>query len=549
MIEKLRIAVVTDIHHGPTRHTKRGADALPLLKEFRTHVSAGNFDLVVDLGDRISNVDHDTDLQLEAEVISVFEEIDVPREHILGNHDLHYISAKENEEILKRPLVSHSIDVKGGHLVFWQQDLSGDFPESPIPSQPDLDWLRTDLAGTNLPAIIFTHVPLNSGAMAGNFYFQSNTSAATLQHTEEAREIIEAAGNVVLCIAGHVHWNDSSTIDGIRYLTLQSLTESYTTQNEASAAWAEIEIDDQVRWRACGSDSMKFEAPLRGQNMRWVPPLPPFEVLRQRSLANRINDPVQGVILDMDGVLFRGDQPIEGSAEAVRDLQAQGIKVVCLTNNARRTPENYEKKLEKLGINVKASNILTSGLAVARFLNAQGVAPKVHVVGSDVLRKTLLDAGAVESENPDFVIAGIDLDLKVSDLTPAIRYLAKGAKLIASNDDAVIPTPQGPEPEAGPIVAFLEAATGKTATVLGKPQAAIFDMALERLGVERGTAIVIGDTLTTDIAGANAASLRSILVESGNTAPEETGDCEPSARFSNLHAAAAFLISQTGPRS
>lgn len=545
MMEKLRIAVVTDIHHGPTRYTKRGAAALPLLKEFRTHVSTGNFDLVVDLGDRISNVDHDTDLQLEAEVISVFEGIDVPREHILGNHDLHYISAKENEQILKRPLESHSIDLKGKHLVFWQHDLSGDFPESPIPSQADLGWLQADLANTNLPAVIFTHVPLNSGAMAGNFYFQNNTSAATLRHTEKAREIIEAAGNVVLCIAGHVHWNDSSTIDGIRYLTLQSLSESYTTQNEASAAWAEIEIDDRVRWRACGDDPMEFEAPLRGQNMHWVPPLPAFEVLRQRSLADKINDPAQGIILDMDGVLFRGDQPIEGSAEAVRDLQAQGIKVVCLTNNARRTPEEYEKKLQSLGIPIEASNILTSGLAVARFLMAQGTAPKAHVVGSDVLRKTLLDAGAVESENPDFVVAGIDLDLKVSDLTPAIRYITKGAKLIASNDDAVIPTPRGPEPEAGPVVAFLEAATGKTATVLGKPQAAIFDMALECLGVERDTAIVIGDTLATDIAGANTAGIRSILVESGNTTPGETGSCEPSARFSNLRSAADFLIKQS----
>lgn len=548
MMEKLRIAVVTDIHHGPTRYTKRGADALPLLNEFKTHVAAGNFDLVVDLGDRISNVDHDTDLQLEAEVISVFEGIDVPREHILGNHDLHYISARENEAILKRPIESHSKDVKDKHLVFWQHDLSGDFPESPIPSQSDLDWLQYDLANTNLPAIIFTHVPLNSGAMAGNFYFQNNTSAATLRHTEMAREIIEAAGNVVLCIAGHVHWNDSSTIDGIRYLTLQSLTESYTTQNEASAAWAEIEIDDQVRLRAFGNDPMVFEAPLRGQNMRWVPPLPPFEALRQQALADRIKDPVHGVILDMDGVLFRGDQPIEGSAKAVRDLQAHGIKVVCLTNNARRTPDDYETKLRKLGIEVKASNILTSGLAVARFLTTQDAPPKIHVVGSDVLRKTLLDAGAVESENPDYVIAGIDLDLKVSDLTPAIRHIAKGARLIASNDDAVIPTPHGPEPEAGPIVAFLEAATGKTATVLGKPQTEIFDMALERLDIDRDTAVAIGDTLATDITGANAAGLRSILVESGNTAPSETGDCEPSARFPNLRAAAEFLIDQTKQR-
>ncbi|NKB55159.1 MAG: HAD-IIA family hydrolase [Alphaproteobacteria bacterium] len=545
MTETLKLAVVTDIHHGPDRYTKKGAAALPLLRAFSDRVAAGAFDLVVDLGDRISNVDRDTDLQFMAEVASVFEEIGIPREHLLGNHDLHYISAGENEAIMGRSLGSHSIDLKGQHLVFWQHDLSGSFSEEPVPSSSDLEWLRADLESTNLPAIIFTHVPLNDAAMTGNFYFQNNAASATLRQTAQAREVIEAAGNVVLCVAGHVHWNDCTTIDGVRYLTLQSLTESYTTQNEASAAWAEIEVDGQVRWRAHGGDPMVFEAPLRGRNMRWVPPLPAFQVLRQQELADRINDPVHGVILDMDGVLFRGEQSIEGSAEAVRDLQAHGIGIVCLTNNARRTPEDYEKKLRKLGILVNATNILTSGLAVARFLTTQDSAPKVHVVGSDVLRHTLLDAGAVESENPDYVVASIDLDLKIADLTPAIRHLSNGAKLIASNADAVIPTPNGPEPEAGPVAAFLEAASGQTAIMLGKPQSAIFELALERLGLASEAVVMVGDTPSTDIAGATASGLRSILVASGNTASDTASEHEPTARFPDLRAAVDFLVKQS----
>ena len=92
MTDTLRLALVTDIHHGPTRYTKLGAEALPLLESFRNLAVAGDFDLVVDLGDRITNVDRETDLQLEKEVEAIFATIDTPRAHLLGNHDLHYLT-------------------------------------------------------------------------------------------------------------------------------------------------------------------------------------------------------------------------------------------------------------------------------------------------------------------------------------------------------------------------------------------------------------------------------------------------------------------------
>ncbi len=542
MTEPLRFAVVTDIHHGPTRYTKQGAAALPLLERFRAHVSKVEFDLVVDLGDRISNVDHDTDISLTRDVSTIFKEIETPCQHLLGNHDLHYISKAENEAIFGKSFDSQSLDIKGRHLVFWQHDLSGKFAERLVPSQDDLDWLRADLSSTSRPSIIFTHVPLNDAAMTGNFYFENNPASATLLRTAEAREAIEAAGNVVMCIAGHVHWNKSDTIDGIRYLTLQSLSESFTTQEEASGAWAEIEIDDRVHWQAHGGDPMRFEAPLRSSNMQWVRPLPPFHVLRRQENMKGLDEPVRGVILDMDGVLFRGNTPIDGAAEAVHDLQSNGIKVVCVTNNARRSSEDYAQKLGGFGIELDPSNIFTSGMAVAHYLTTQSDRPKTHTVGSDALRDTLLAAGATESDDPEFVIAGIDLDLKISDLTPAIRHLANGAVLIASNADAVIPTADGPEPEAGPIAAFLESASGQKAIMLGKPQTEIFDIALERLGLTSDEVIMIGDTPETDIAGAHNAGLRSILVESGNTLSNRATDIEPTARFPDLRAAAHFLL-------
>lgn len=216
MAEKLKLAVVTDIHHGPTRFTKLGALAVPLLEGVRDKISELGVDLVVDLGDRISNVDHDTDLELVRDVMSIFDGVEVRHEHLLGNHDLHYLSREENEEILGRSLSSHSFDLKGWHLIFWQLDLSHGYEKSATPSESELEWLRKDLDKTIHPSIIFTHIPLNDGAMIGNFYFQNKIEGSSVQHTMDAREIIEASGNVVMCVAGHVHWNDSSTIDGIR---------------------------------------------------------------------------------------------------------------------------------------------------------------------------------------------------------------------------------------------------------------------------------------------------------------------------------------------
>ena len=540
--KKLKLAVVTDIHHGPTRFTKLGAFAVPLLEDFRDRVLKLDVDLVVDLGDRISNVDHDTDLGLMRDVMSVFEGMETRHEHLLGNHDLHYLSREENEAILGCSLDSHSFDLKGWHLIFWQLNLSHGYATNITPSESELEWLSKDLEKTTHPSIIFTHIPLNNGAMIGNYYFQNHIASSTVQHTSDAREIIEASGNVVMCVAGHVHWNDSSTIDGIRYLTLQSLTESYTTQTEASGAWAEIDIDDQVHWRAHGNDSMTYQAPVRGLNMHWTPPRPPSPIPSRMEMHLKFGGAINGVVLDMDGVLFRGAQVIDGSVEAVRDLQTHGIGVVCLTNNARGTPDDYAGKLRGMGFDINASNIVTSGVATARYLLTQDAEPKIHAVGSAVLRQTLRDAGAVESESPDFVVVGIELDMKISDLISAVRYVANGARLIASNGDVVIPTTGGPEPETGAVIAFLEAATGVQATVVGKPKPEIFKYAIDLLGIARDEIVMIGDTLATDVAGAKAAGLCSILVASGNSTPDETGGCEPTARFADLRAAADFLL-------
>ncbi len=540
MPETLKLAIVTDIHHGPDKLTKVGSAALPGLRAFKTFTEDYRPHFIAELGDRISDIDAETDAGLLREVGEHFADLPAPHRHLMGNHDQVYLSAADNARILGQDMGHYSVDIAGRHLVFWQLDCEIHHPQGFIPVQSDLDWLAADLAGTNLPAIIFTHVPLDGGSMHGNFYFDNNARFGGLPHHREIQDLIRRAGNVILCVAGHVHWNDVNFIDGIPHITVQSLSESFTTEGEAAVAWASIEVDDEVRWRAHGRDGLSLAVPVRGLNAHWKQSLPAFEeLMRLRQIPDHL-DGIKGLILDMDGVLYKGDDVVPGAAEAISALRAGGMDLIALTNNARATSKAYSDKLAAMGIEFPPEDIITAGQAAARYLVGLEPAPKVFIAGSETLRHELLSAGAVESEEPDFVVAGIDLDMKLETLSKAVGHLHRGAKLIASNPDTLLPVADGIEPEAGAVVAFLEAASGQTAYVAGKPNRAIFDQALAKLSLDGASVAVVGDTLETDIAGATAAGLRSILVASGN-ASEAVGNHRPTARLADLTEVAARL--------
>lgn len=540
MSPPLRLALVTDIHHGKTSFTKKGPEALGLLEEFVAFANRERPDYVVDLGDRITDIDPATDRALTADVAAVFAGLTSPRHHILGNHDLAFMSESDNAELLGHAMGHHSVDVQGYHLVFWQMDTRLSLEGGFTPRQADLDWLRADLADTTLPAVIFSHVPLDGGSMRGNYWFQNNARFGGLPHTDEIQETIQGAGNVVLCVAGHVHWNNVNIIDGIPHLSLQSLSESYTTEGEATGAWAWIELDEEIRWRTHGRDPIQLAVPKRSHNAHWIEPLPPFEVLRSRRLATRGLDGVRGLLLDMDGVLYRGHEPVPGAAEAMRRLRDAGLDLMAVTNNARARAGDYADKLAGLGIELPAARIVTSGEATARHLAGLTPGAGVFVAGSAALREELLAAGLTESDHPDYVVAGIDLAMPLSRLAEATRHLLRGARLVASNPDRLLPVADGFEPECGPVVAFLEAASGQTALVAGKPHRPIFDLALDRLGLPRDTVVMVGDTVDTDIAGAVGSGLRSALVASGNSAPATA--FEPTVRVADLAELARLLL-------
>ena len=511
MPDTLKLALVTDVHHGPDTGSKRGSRALDLLADFVGFAEASGADAVVDLGDRISDVDATTDRRLMAEVAAVLRRCRLPRHHLLGNHDCAFLGAAENEAALGAPQTHHAVDLKGWHLVFWQAHTHIAFPDTFSIRRSDLDWLAADLDATDLPAIVFSHVPLDSGSMRGNHYFERNPAFAGYPNAAEARAVIRSAGIVRACIAGHVHWNALNVLDGIPYVSLQSLTESFTTGGEPAAAWTLLELGKRIRVDVHGRDPLHLTLPAAAPRPGWLAPRPPYRAARRPSAPPGL-DGIRGLIFDLDGVLYRGEEAIPGAADFVAWAQGRGYRTMALTNNARRDAAACAAKLAGLGIAFPAADILTAGRATALALAEADPGARVFVAGPPALRRELLRTGCVESDRPDYVVAGIDLDMTLGRLAEATRHLRRGARLVMTNPDRVLPTPDGPAPESGAVMAFLEAAGGVAATVIGKPNPRIFERARLHLDLPADAILMIGDTPETDIRGAIGAGLRAALV-------------------------------------
>lgn len=283
----LRLCIVADIHHGAPSHTKRGDAALSLMEDFALFAADARPDMVLDLGDRITDADRETDLRLQREVAEAFAPIAAPRHHLNGNHDRDHLSVEDNSGILGQPLHHEVIDAGQWQIVLWRADSrihrTGPVPGFDLPPE-DLDWLESTMRGARKPTLVVSHVPVSGHAQTGNFYFERNPEFATYPQTARARAALAQAPVPVLCLAGHVHWNTVTTVDGIPHLTQQSLTESFTTQGEPAAAMGLLELGDAVRWEVSGRDP--FACTLRPGAARWTPPLPPFaELARARATA------------------------------------------------------------------------------------------------------------------------------------------------------------------------------------------------------------------------------------------------------------------------
>jgi 4-nitrophenyl phosphatase len=219
-------------------------------------------------------------------------------------------------------------------------------------------------------------------------------------------------------------------------------------------------------------------------------------------------------VLDLDGVVWLADRPIPGSAEAVGRLRSAGEAVVFVTNMSYRRRRDVAAKLAAMGID-PGDDVLTSAMAAATL-----VAPgeRVLVVGGPGLVEEVEARGAtvVRAGDADAVLVGYDPAFDYSAMTAAATAVRRGARLLASNDDATYPTPDGPVPGGGAILASIERACGCRAVVAGKPHEPMRDLVRARVGA-RG--IVVGDRPETDGAFARALGFAFALVLSGVTRP------------------------------
>lgn len=228
---------------------------------------------------------------------------------------------------------------------------------------------------------------------------------------------------------------------------------------------------------------------------------------------------VSGVIMDMDGVLWRGDEILPGVGQFFDFLRGRGLPFVLASNNSSKTPGDYVAKLGGLGIHsVSESQIVTSGTATVSYLLATYPAgAAVHVLGGDGLKALVSGAGFTLTDDAGIVVAGIDTRLTYDKLKRASALIRMGADFIGTNADVTIPVADGLAPGAGSILAALVAATDRQPTVIGKPNKPMFDAAAQILGCAPENILMIGDRLDTDIRGAQLAGLKAALVLTGVT--------------------------------
>jgi len=232
--------------------------------------------------------------------------------------------------------------------------------------------------------------------------------------------------------------------------------------------------------------------------------------------------PVDAWLTDMDGVLVHEEVPIPGAAEFVEALKASGHKFLVLTNNSIYTPRDLRARLLLSGIDVPEDCLWTSALATAEFLRSQRPDGSAYVVGEAGLTTAMHDVGFVmTSRDPDYVVLGETRTYSFEAITKAIRLIEAGARFIATNPDPSGPSHQGTLPATGSVAALISTATGRQPYFVGKPNPLMMRGALNRLEAHSETSVMIGDRMETDIISGLEAGMRTILVTTGSTRPEQ----------------------------
>jgi glycerol-1-phosphatase len=239
-----------------------------------------------------------------------------------------------------------------------------------------------------------------------------------------------------------------------------------------------------------------------------------------------------GVICDLDGVVYRGDDAVPGAPAALQDIVVRGVRVVYATNNASRVTAEVARQVVALGAPATTVDVVSSAQAGAARLQGQlPVGAQVLALGGDGVVEALDQVGLAPVRPRDLdgtgaadvaaVLQGYGRQLRVSDFEIAARLLTGDLPWVATNDDATLPLPWGQSPGNGAYVDLLATATRRRPVVVGKPHPPLYRLALDRLGTSTTRTIAVGDRLATDIVGAAAAGIDSAWVLTGVDRPSD----------------------------
>src|ERR1700712_4288225 len=227
-------------------------------------------------------------------------------------------------------------------------------------------------------------------------------------------------------------------------------------------------------------------------------------------------------LTDMDGVLVHEGNALPGAADFLARLVERRRRFLVLTNNSIFTPRDLAARLVRSGLHVPEESIWTSALATADFLSTQLPGGSAYVIGEAGLTTALHEVGyTLTDTDPDYVVLGETRTYSFEAITKAIRLIESGARFIATNPDRSGPSHQGTLPATGSVAALISSATGQEPYFVGKPNPLMMRSALNRIQAHSETTVMVGDRMDTDIISGLEAGLRTILVSTGSTRPED----------------------------
>ena len=242
---------------------------------------------------------------------------------------------------------------------------------------------------------------------------------------------------------------------------------------------------------------------------------------------------IKALILDMDGVIWKGDAPIGDLPATFNRIRERGLKFVFATNNGTKTPEDYQVKLRELGVEVEPWQIVTSALGIA-FMLAQKYprGTKIFMIGEDGIRVALEEKGfeilsTEDAPQAQVFVMGIDRTINFMKVAEATLLVRAGIPFYTTNTDKTFPTPRGEIPGSGSWLSVITSATGLEPIVAGKPFPFLMELSLERLGTTKEETLVVGDRLETDISAGQSVGCPTALVLSGVSTKAQADEWKP----------------------